>query len=307
MGDLRIPTNDIALVTPPLRLDAAGPHEVVAGYYFRRPAGRELDAIRRYLSEVDHAHDFRSAFEGLTHVDDGNVKWRPLPPEEWFYWVLDTVDRTAEGTVGPRMYELEDALYLSGIDVRFDAFFADGRLVGWNRFDGWPWLLSPPLSVTDESLRRVNCLYLQAERAYTARKELAHSIEMLRTVKRMNRGNPMTFLGLFAVLESFLTHDPRGEYDSLTRQIRSKVTLLGKRFEMPLDYSPFGGAALEKVWTRLYQCRSAIAPGATVSFDGDLKLLGNLRQAFDFLELAVRAVARQAVVEPDLVLDLRAC
>jgi hypothetical protein len=112
---------------------------------------------------------------------------------------------------------------------------------------------------------------------------------------------------LFAIVESLITHDPHDQYDSLVHQIRSKMKLLGRRFRKPLDYSPFGTTSMDSIWKKLYKCRSCIAHGGKLQFDGDLKVLTNLEVVERFLLSATRSVLQQALFEPDLVLDLREC
>jgi hypothetical protein len=120
------------------------------------------------------------------------------------------------------------------------------------------------------------------------------------------RCNGLHMLGLFAVLESLLTHDAKGAYDSLTHQIRSKMVLLGKRLTKPLDYGVFGPADPATIWWKLYQVRSCIAHGGRLNFS-KLQVLKDERTAEAFLLTATKALLRHALKEPELVLDLRAC
>jgi hypothetical protein len=85
------------------------------------------------------------------------------------------------------------------------------------------------------------------------------------------------------------------------------MALLNNRISRPLDYTAFGGAAADTVWTRLYKYRSLIAHGGQAEIARDLALLQSPRQAHDFLRTALKAVARQALAEPRLVADLRDC
>ena len=110
---------------------------------------------------------------------------------------------------------------------------------------------------------------------------------------------------LFSVIELLLAHNPQGGYDSLTHQISTKLPLLQRRFKQPLDYSKFG-ADETKVWKTLYAYRSTIAHGGRVDFQKALKVLKGPYLVSAFLVDATRAVLRHALIEPDLVLDLRA-
>jgi hypothetical protein len=121
---------------------------------------------------------------------------------------------------------------------------------------------------------------------------------------------PVRFLGYFAILESILTHapNPNDPYDSITRQVKKKLMLLNRRFQPTLDYAAFGNAGHEKIWKAMYTYRSRIAHGDSVTFKGsELSLLKNHEATLSLLKATVKALLRQALVEPQLLLDLREC
>lgn len=114
------------------------------------------------------------------------------------------------------------------------------------------------------------------------------------------RFSPLQILGYFAVLESILTHAPNPDdrYDSITRQIKQKLALLNGRWRPPLDYSAFSGLSHDKVWSKMYAYRSAIAHGATPNFDGELSALGKAENSNVLISEAVRKTICQALEEP---------
>jgi len=83
--------------------------------------------------------------------------------------------------------------------------------------------------------------------------------------------------------------------------------LINHRCESGIDYRPFGGASPETIWTRMYRYRSDLAHGGAPAFDGELRVLGSAENALHLVKRAVRAVARQALIEPQLIADLRDC
>ena len=114
----------------------------------------------------------------------------------------------------------------------------------------------------------------------------------------------------FSILESMITHapDPKDPYDSLTRQVRQKMLLIGRRCLIPVPYDVFDtGASPDTLWTRLYEYRSKIAHGAPTDFSDKLQCLKNSEAALAFVARATVSVMRQALEEPDLITDLRAC
>lgn len=136
--------------------------------------------------------------------------------------------------------------------------------------------------------------------------ELTRVGELLLDLKDLPHFSPLQILGYFAILESVLTHQPRPDdrYDSLTRQITSKLALLNRRWNPAFDYSPLGGASHEKIWPLMYAYRSAIAHGVKLDFKTKLALLKNADIANALITDAVKKTIRQAYVEPRLIKDL---
>ncbi|PKM08391.1 MAG: hypothetical protein CVV14_04290 [Gammaproteobacteria bacterium HGW-Gammaproteobacteria-4] len=118
--------------------------------------------------------------------------------------------------------------------------------------------------------------------------------------------NELTILALFSVLESVLTHNPRGEFDSIGHQIRTKIALVANRSDLEIDYSVFGSTSSDTIWKKLYDLRSKIAHGSEVSFSGPLQVLNDAYLVEKFMFSALRAILRFAVKEPQLVTDLKA-
>lgn len=128
-------------------------------------------------------------------------------------------------------------------------------------------------------------------------------------LRSLPRQSPMQFLGLFAVLESLLTHNPKPSdpYDSITRQVVNKVRLLNNRWRPQLDYSPFNKANAKTIWTTMYSYRSALAHGGVADFSKDLKLLQDPETAKALLVQTVKSILRLALDEPQLIKDLKDC
>ena len=124
---------------------------------------------------------------------------------------------------------------------------------------------------------------------------IARAIDLLLGLKRISYGSDLRVLGLFAVIEMLLTHNPNDKElgDSLSHQISSKIPLLSARFSAPLNYDVFGNdVTAETVWKRLYAYRGKIAHGSEVEFTSALKLLRT--GAFDALRSNLRSAAASA-------------
>jgi hypothetical protein len=115
-------------------------------------------------------------------------------------------------------------------------------------------------------------------------------------------------LGLFAVIESIITHQPKAEAgDSLSHQIRTKIPLLAKRFDDKIDYRNFFSISDEnKIWKNLYDYRSRIAHGGKIHFPNQLKIKNSIF-IVDFLRTVCKLLLRKAISEPQLCMDLREC
>lgn len=123
---------------------------------------------------------------------------------------------------------------------------------------------------------------------------------------------PLYVVGLFAIIESLLTSkqdDTTGK--SLSHQLHEKVNLLTNRFEKPLLLSNYfnnvGTADPKKVIAKLYQYRSDVAHGNIVDFSNNLQLLTNHEAVCEFLHALVRRLLLQALIEPELMRDLKRC
>lgn len=136
--------------------------------------------------------------------------------------------------------------------------------------------------------------------------DLSRVMELLRELKNLPRFSPLQILGYFAILESVLTHQPNPEdrYESITRQITQKLSLLNRRWHLRLNYIPFGETSHEKIWKKMYAYRSSIAHGRKPDFESELALLKNADAANTLINEAVKKVICQAYLEPQLVGDL---
>jgi len=128
-------------------------------------------------------------------------------------------------------------------------------------------------------------------------------------LEALPRYSSLLFLGYFALLESVLTHqpDPKDPLDSITRQVKTKIALLDNRFVRRLDYGAFGKEKPATIWTKMYDYRSALAHGGRADFKGKHSVLGNHANALQLLKQTVAALVRQALLEPQLLDDLRNC
>ena len=128
-------------------------------------------------------------------------------------------------------------------------------------------------------------------------------------LKDLPKKSELRFLGYFAILESMLTHSPKpgDRYESITRQVKRKIALLDNRWSPTLDYTPFEEARPEKIWEIMYAYRSSLAHGDNPNFRTEFRVLKSPEEALRLIRECSKAVARQILEEPRLLLDLREC
>jgi len=239
----------------------------------------------------------------------------PLSEDAWLYFVLE--DHATSSNM--RAHAFADASLLTPwpIEIGFSAGGSgeDGGLhMGFHHSIESAFEAEPETTMLTLTAERLSVLSTTFERwiAYDHKiLDLRKAVAQLGDLQLLRRNPSLRFLGLFAILESIVTHAPKltDPNDSITRQVTQKMLLLGRRFEFPLQYEEFFGAGTNAntIWKKLYAVRSAFAHGGAPDFEKELKLLRNLDHCTRFVRLAISAVLRQAMVEPQLIADLRNC
>jgi hypothetical protein len=250
--------------------------------------------------------------------DSYGQSWVRLIPTQWRYWVIETT----------RSDGLEDAgmaSSLTGVELRCDRFSINlprpEAMEASGQISGNPLCLFIHMKYGLPQPRRLDQAVLEDIRQIGDRlANLGPSLQPIRTAVEMyydladlgffqeGRAEARLFvIGLFGVIESLITHDPKGGSDRLKHQIKAKMKLLNERFSTPLDYSAFGAVSSDEIWACLYSFRSAIAHGREPKFNGDHRVLKDERTAVEFLRNTAKTLLRHALQEPQLVLDLQAC
>lgn len=167
----------------------------------------------------------------------------------------------------------------------------------------------PFIEVTKSDAENIRTLRTKLQLHDNAIVNVKGVIQQILDLEALPPQSPLLFLGLFAILESLLTHPPKktDTIDSITRQIIKKVILLDNRWDPRIDYGHFQEAKRETIWSTMYSYRSSLAHGGTPDFKGDLQLLGDGKRALKLLKDTVKGVLRQSLIEPQLIVDLRNC
>ncbi len=140
--------------------------------------------------------------------------------------------------------------------------------------------------------------------------EIIRSIKMFHSLRQLNSYSDFFVFGMFTVIESIISHAPKSSEtgDSISHQMRTKIPLLFKRMKNSPDYADYFGESKESnVWKQLYDYRSSIAHGGRIDFAGKRRILKDKDTVGRFLNNTTKAILRQALIEPQLITDLREC
>jgi hypothetical protein len=311
------PQNGFAFLTNVLGIAGAAQVELIPGHTLRKATADEIKTIKEILAENNGRMGGRY-FYPWEMVDKGGGFFDDAPEEDWKYFVIAFYG-TNEG-----MNSLEQALVLLDASLRigftvmtwgrqralhlaagrlFQSLQENSRAIQANCVDDH-------FVIFDADHSRLICeLVEQLSNRLPTALDIPRVIQQLLNLQALDADSDVTFLGYFSVLESLLVHkpDPKDPTDSITRQVKKKITLLDNRWSPKLDYSTFYAAKPEDIWVKMYELRSAIAHGDAPDFRKSLKGLKDRSNARLLLTRAVRAIARQALLEPQLVSDLREC
>jgi hypothetical protein len=301
---------EFAFVANLKALRGGGAVLLATGHVLRRARDKEIETIKKHLKELLTGPQFFMADAWERRLFQGTGIQELLPESEWRYYVIafhgnnSTIDRIREASeIAPVELEILFTTVNGGRGVVWHADHVFQAVQEAQHNDDF----FVDFSAGDAA--QVKRVRLLLESTAGEVMNINWFISQLSALKGFPRRSTLRFLGYFAVLESLLTHPPRptDPYDSITRQVKKKLTLLDHRWSRRIDYSPFGDTPAETVWGKMYAYRSAVAHGGTPDFNSLLSVLRNHATALRLLQETAKAVVRYALEEPLLVLDLRDC
>jgi Apea-like HEPN len=230
-----------------------------------------------------------------------------LPTEEWKYFVI------AFQGGNQNMIDLEYAFVLCpweikvGFTVIQRSAYHAGRL--YEMLDPNAYTIPEMMEITQSQIEEVASIFRRIQECGHKSLDVRRTASQIQDLDALPTRSNIKFLGYFAILESLLVHEPKGTdpYESITRQVKQKLALLDNRWDPRMDFSIFGEVSAETIWGKMYDYRSSLAHGNEPDFNKNLKILKDRRSALALLRFAVKAIARQALLEPQLVADLRNC
>jgi len=313
-------SHGFAFILSAIKVDADLPVELAPKHWLDKAKKQQIEKIRSVLQMCGAKPFFVSPYENDIRAVNGdkpgtvNYQHTALSPEEWRYYVVNF-----EGT-NIELETIQHAGLVLENEIRFGFHFLETKSFG-SGFGWHPQSLNTFFGDTDLAAGIARSILADdlglVSETYAALKELPSEFEHTsRAFKRFNelwnipRYSELTVIGLFSVIESLLTHAPKlsESADSLMHQIRSKISLVRKRFVRDLDHrSIFGEIQEGKLWSKLYAYRSRIVHGEHATFDGELQVLRDRRTVVHFLKEATKLLLIASLREPVLMTDLKKC
>ena len=297
------------------------PYEISPGIRLARASSEQVQKIKRRLESLlgdghfGWSQFYECVFEKSPENADAMMS-RPLAPNQWRYYIIETDD------YGKMNIDLQHASNASLIplDTCSVTFMNNGGF-GWRtgslHYHFFGKTFEPPIEIGSDELADLTNSYNQyiqitgGTGGKTEFPEILRAQDLLDSLSLIPTYSDFHILGLFAIIEMLITHNPKLEDrgDSITHQMQSKIPLLSKRFiHKPTPEQFFGNASEKKTWSALYKYRSAIAHGGVADFgSAELQILKDAHTAKAFLLDVVRKMIRHSFAEPVLFRDLRAC
>ena len=299
------------------------PYEISPGIRLDRASDERICTIKNRLQlllgdgQPGWARFFEYAFEKSTE-NTNSVIMHPLPPDHWRYYIIE-FDDNGKLNIDLHLASNASLMPIENCSIRImnNGGFAWKIGALQNYFSGMEWEWGPPKIIEKTELLDLAEAYHQYIHTTggiggnSDFPEILRALDLLDSLSLIPYNSDFHILGLFAIIEMLITHNPKLEDrgDSITHQMQSKIPLLSKRFTHKISPEKFfENTSEKKIWSALYKFRSIIAHGGVADFSsGDLQCLKNAQTAKTFLLDVVRKMIRHTFSEPVLYRDLRAC
>ena len=292
-------------------LDVSGklPIEIIPGHEFRRATDQEIDRIKR---ELKNHRLVISPYEHRIISTEKSFTTKPLPSTRWKYYVISFNNTNDE------LRTIENASNLLKNDISLGYMFFNQGGLGFSQaeistyfIDHFSYWYTSKLIKRSEILE-INYNYNLITNLDPIRyPPIVKALSDFHQTKMITDRSLLKVLSYFAIFECVLTHlpHPNDTIDSITRQIRTKMSLLGKRFQRELEYSLYFPSLTdpEKIWKKLYDYRSRLAHGESVDFTRQFHELQSHDKIRFFLLESLKLLLLYALKEPEFISDLQKC
>lgn len=313
-----------AFVLNPVVLPGIDSYELAPNLILRKAKQHEVVAIKQTLAccvgspfnvprELNYETDRHEAPNG---PNSKSINAIPLAVGDWRYHIV-----TNEGDQNA-LYRSHLAINATAAPLEISALrFVGSGLSGWRGdsasryFRGHSPLPASHLSIADldEARDTINGFepFFNGGALCEQHPEIQRAFLMYDSLNMLPANSEFQVIGLFAIIEMMITHNPKLEDrgDSITHQMQAKLPLLMRRFRREISTKQhFGNVDAKKVWSALYSYRSALAHGGVANFaSGPLQAIKSAEAAAEYLRSVVKGLLRHVLLEPLLFLDLKNC
>lgn len=310
----------------PIEYTAKLPFRISDNLVLDKAGKRQIKKIKDFLDGLSGIESFEQIFESniTVQIEDSEsdipihtIQNIPLSKENWKYSVVNFKSQsdTFNSWEIPSL-EIYD-LKLASLVVENDlfilfTFFDKLKIFGGDTLEAISHLQllgseDKHYIWTKSDLVQLKKIYFYVRNARINFPDIHHSLKLFLELPRITGYNELICLGLFSIIESVLTHNPKFNSDSIGHQIRTKVKLLSNRFDSKIDYSIYQSVPLDTLWKKLYDYRSRIAHGGKIDFGNEFQVLISAYDTQIFLNNFLKTLLRNALTEPQLYTDLKEC
>lgn len=293
------------------------PYKIIDDHFFERASENQIAEMHKFNESFQSSfhHPIPYEHEVIEVKKGGSLEhqYDPLPKDKLRYWVINFQGQNDE------IQPLEIAFSLLPTAVRFGYMVSSheiGETLSYNGASINTYYMQFPIGrdqvshIEEQDLKAIGRDCLGIIDAKLQQNSTWISLLRYHQLRAIQENSEQRITGLFSVIEALITHRPKlvESIDSITHQIFRKVVLIQNRSEVTIDYSGyFGDAKPQKIWTLLYAYRSRLVHGDWVKFDGELTVLKSASNVYGFLNVVVKMLLKQAIIEPALILDLKQC
>ncbi|WP_163538681.1 hypothetical protein [Gracilibacillus sp. YIM 98692] len=281
-------------------------YQIIQGYVLKKANQNQVEEIRKYIGESGHVNFYKIKYESIVQKNEDHVDYKPSDDfHDWNYWIIEHNEKQSR-------YNIKLALLLAKINLftLFEKLPDTGTIHQQYAYHNF---ITENIGVhnvkeisqtdLDEIQKIYNLLTKIDEENYPYIDKSVKDYMHLQTIPRRT---PFYVLGMFSILEALLVSN--SEEVSISHQLKTKISLLNNRFDTPIDFSDyFGKTNYNKVITLLYNYRSNIAHGNFSDFNGKLQVLVKPEHVSKVIHNILKATLKQALIEPQLITDLKNC
>ncbi len=290
------------------------PIEIIPGHLFRKATYEEIKIIKNQLTaqgRIILPYEYE-----LVNTEKGN-QFSKLPRQKWNYHVISFSGSNS------KLGDLEYPANLLRNSISFGYTF----LYNMDNIPGPAGIVSHPPSIAtffvdhyhiepsnpieSSELHEIQVNYDNINILDSRKYENIHrAISNFHDSKMITNRSLLKALSYFSILECLLTHHPTVSTDSLTHQIKTKMSLLSKLFQRELNYEQYFPELPEpeKAWSKLYKYRSEIVHGGEVNFnDSSFRHLLSRINIQNFLKESIKLLLLYSIKEPEFITNFKKC